>query len=100
MSLSPTVAELEAVYEQEHGCKPGNLALRIAEHILKVGDKLTKLGWKDAQQGESAPPVQCFQALAIKVFRMDDEDHETAQDIAELWRDYYMDGYEAGRVQS
>ncbi len=99
MRLSLAAAELAAVYEQEHGCKPGDLALRVAEHILKVGEKLTEQGRKDAQQGKSAHPTALFQALAIKVFRMDDEDRETAQGMAELWRDYYMDGYEAGRVQ-
>ena len=94
MILSPMVAELVATYEQEHGCKPANLVLQIAEHILKVGKMLTNLGQKDAQEGKTPYPADIFPALVIKAFRIDvDEDHETVQAVADLWQSDYMDGY-------
>ena len=93
MNLSPIVAEWAATYEQEHGCKPADLVLQIAEHILKVGEMLTNLGQKDAQEGKTPYPADVFPALVIKAFRMDvDEDHETVQAVADLWKAAYMDG--------
>lgn len=87
MTLSPMVSEWAEAYEQEHGHNPAELVLQIAEHILKVGKKLTELGQKDAQQGKSAYPADIFQALAAKAIRLDvDEDHETVQAVAAfLW---------------
>ena len=64
MNLSPMVAEWAATYEQEHGCKPADLVLQIAEHILRVGEMLTNLGKKDAQEGKTPYPADVFQALA------------------------------------
>lgn len=97
MTLSPMVAELAEAYEQEHGHKPADLVLQIAEHILKVGKMLTELGQKDAQEGKSAYPADVFPALVVKSFRLDvDEDHETVQDVADLWQSDYMDGYNTG----
>ena len=96
MTLSPMVAEWAADYEQEHGNKPNELVLQIAEHILKVGKMLTELGRKDAQQGKSAYPADVFPALVVKAFRLDvDEDHETVQSVADLWQSDYMAGYDA-----
>ena len=94
MTLSPTVTEWAEAYEQEHGHKPYDLVLRIAEHVLKVGKMLTELGQKDAQQGKSAYPADAFPALVVKAFHLDvDEDHEIVQDLADLWQSDYMDGY-------
>ena len=97
MTLSPTFTEPAEAYEQEHGHKPDDLVLRIAEHILKVGKMLTELGQKDAQEGKSACPADVFPALVVKAFRLDvDEDHETVQAVADLWQSDYMDGYNTG----
>ena len=111
MTLSPTVTERAEAYEQEHGHKPADLVLQIAEHILKVGKMLTELGQKDAQEGKSAYPADVFPALVVKAFRLDDvfpalvvkafrldvdEDHETVQAVADLWQSDYMDGYNTG----
>lgn len=97
MTLSPMVTEWAEAYEQEHGHKPADLVLQIAEHILKVGKMLTELGQKDAQEGKSAYPADVFPALVVKAFRLDvDEDHETAQAVADLWQSDYMDGYNTG----
>ena len=94
MTLSPMVAECVATYEQEHGCKPADLVLQIAEHIPKVGKMLTELGRKDAQEGKKPYHADVFPALVLKAFRMDaDEDHETVQAVADLWQSDYMDGY-------
>lgn len=94
MTLSPMVAEWVAAYEQEHGRKPDDLVLQIAEHILKVGKMLTNLGQKDAQEGKTPYPADVFPTLVIKAFRMDvDKDHETVQAVADLWQSDYMDGY-------
>lgn len=94
MTLSPMVAELVAAYEQEHGHKPADLVLQIAEHILKVGKMLTNLGQKDAQEGKTPYPADAFPTLVIKAFRMDgNENPETVQAVADLWQSDYMDGY-------
>lgn len=94
MELSPTVAEWAAAYEQERGSKPAELVLQIAEHILKVGQRLTELGRKDARNGEKPYPAGVFLALVKKAFQIDDdEEHETLQAVADLWRSDYMDGY-------
>ena len=96
MTLSPTVTEWAEAYEQEHGHKPADLVLQIAEHILKVGKMFTELGQKDAQQGKSAYPADVFPALVLKAFRLHvDEDHETVQAVADLWQSDYIDGYNA-----
>lgn len=94
MTLSPIVTEFAEAYEQEHGHKPTDLVLRIAEHILKVGKMLTELGRKEAQQGKSAYPADAFPALVVKAFRLDvDEGDETVQAVADLWQSDYLDGY-------
>ena len=94
MTLSPMVTEWAEAHEQEHGCKPADLVLQIAEHILKVGKMLTNLGHRDAQENKAPYPADLFLALVIKAFRMDvDEDHETVQAVADLWQSDYMDGY-------
>lgn len=94
MTLSPTVPEWVAAYEQECGRKPTELAVRMAEHLQKVGKRLTDRGRKDAQEGKTPYPADAFPALAIKAFRLDvDEDHETVQAVADLWQSDYMAGY-------
>lgn len=94
MTLSHTVTEWAEAYEQEHGRKPAELVLQIAEHILNVSMMLTELGRNDAQNGKKAYPSDIFPALVAKAFRMDvDEDHETVQAVADLWQSDYMDGY-------
>lgn len=94
MILSPTVAKLAASYEQEHGEKPGELVLQIAEHILKVGKTLTELGQKDAQKGRGAYSADFFPTLVLKAFGMDISKHpDTVQAVADLWQSDYMDGY-------
>lgn len=94
MSLSPMVAKWATVYEQEHGKKPGELVIRIAEHVKKVCKILNERGQKDAQQGKCAHPADFFPALVIKAFGMDISKHpDTVQAIADLWQSDYMDGY-------
>ena len=97
MTLSHIVTERAEAYYQEHERKPADLVLRIAEHILKVGKMLTELGQKDAQQGKSAYPANVFPALVVKAFRLDvDENHETVQAVADLWKSNYMAGFDTG----
>lgn len=94
MTLSPTVAELVAAYEQEHGRKSTELAVQVLEHIAKVGDMLHQLGQKDAQKGDNARPVDVFPLLVVKAFQMDaDEDQDIVEGVADLWYSEYMDGY-------
>lgn len=95
MTLSPVVAEWVAAYEQEHGRKPDVLVLQIAEHILKVGKVLTNRGQQDHKEGKAPYHADAFQELVIKAFRMDgNEDSETVQAVADLWRSDYLDGYQ------
>lgn len=99
MTLSPMVAEWAADYEQEHGNKPNELVLQIAEHILKVGKMLTELGRKDAQQGKSAYPADVFPELVAKAFRLDvGKDRETVQAVTDLWQSDYLDGYTGSSI--
>ncbi len=95
MKISPEVAEWAEAYEQEHGHKPHDLALRIAEHILKVGEILNGVGRKDASAGRSPASADVFPALVYKAFTLWlDECPETVQDIADIWQNDYMKGYE------
>ncbi len=95
MTLSPTVTEWAEAYEQEHGHKPSDLALRVAEHILKVGKMLNAVGRKDAIAGRSPASADVFPALVYKAFSLRrDECPETVQDIADIWQNDYMKGYE------
>lgn len=95
MSLSPMTAEWAAVYEQEHGQRPAELVLQIAEHILKVGKMLTNLGQKDAQEGKTPYPADIFPALVREAFQAIPEG-ATVKEIADLWQSDYMDGYNTG----
>ena len=96
MNLSPMVAEWAEAYEQEHGHKPNELLVQITEHIMKVGDILTERGRKDAQKGEKAYCADDFPQLVRNAFGLDPEAHDdTVQAVADLWRDYYMDGHNA-----
>lgn len=98
MTLSPMVTEFVAAYEQEHGKRPTELSIRIAESIQEVGKMLTELGQKDAQEGKKPYSSDVFPALVVKAFQLDaDEDHKTVQAVADLWQSDYMDGYNAKR---
>lgn len=98
MNSSPTITECAAIYEQEHGHKPSELAIRVANHIDQVRNRLRKQGQDDARKGMRAYPADFFPALVAKAFRLDvDEDHETVQAVADLWRSNYMDGYNTGK---
>ncbi len=95
MTLSPTVAEWAETYEQECGHKPTDLALRIAEHILKVGKMLNAVGREDAIAGRGLRKADVFPALVYKAFSLRwDECPETVRDIADIWQNDYMEGYE------
>ena len=97
MNLSPTIVKCAAIYEQDHGHNPSELAIRVVNHIDQEGNRLRKQGQDDARKGMKAYPADYFQALAVKAFRMDvDEDHETVQAVADLWQSDYMDGYNTG----
>ena len=94
MSLSPMVEKWAAAYEQEYGKRTGDLVLQIAEHIEKVGERLTEQGRKDAQEGKRAYPTRVFPALVIKAFHNGIEKcPDTVQAVADLWQSDYMDGY-------
>lgn len=96
MKLSPEVAERAEAYEQEHGHKPAELLIQIAEHIVKVSDMLRERGREDAQKGKKAPHADYFPELFRNAFGLDPKAHDdTVQAVADLWRDYYMDGYNA-----
>lgn len=97
MTLSPVVAEWVAAYEQEHGQRPSETSIQIAEQIRNVRKMFAELGRKDAQQSKNAYPADVFPALVVKAFRLNvDEDHETVQAVADLWQSDYMDGYNTG----
>lgn len=97
MTISHLTIEFVEAYEREYGQRTTELALEAAEHILKVGKLLTELGQKDAQQGKSAYPANVFPALVVKAFRLDgDENHETVQAVADLWKSNYMAGFDSG----
>lgn len=96
MKLSPEVAEWAEAYEQKRGHKPNELLVQITEHIMKVGDILTERGRKDAQKGKKAPHADYFPELFRNAFGLDPEAHDDAvQAVADLWQDYYMNGYNA-----
>ena len=84
MTLSPVVAESVAAYEQEHGSKPADLVLQIAEHILKVGKMFTNLGQKDSREGKAPYPADVFPALVIKAFRMDVAENQICGNLT-IW---------------
>lgn len=92
MNLSPMIAEWVAAYEQENRRKPSALAIQAAEHILKIGEQLTELGRKDAQEGKKAYPSKEFHKLVRIVFH-NIPSEATTKEIAELWQSDYMDGY-------
>lgn len=92
MNLSPMVAEWVAAYEQEHGRKPAELAIQAVEHIVKIGEQLTELGRKDAQEGKEAYWSGEFPKLVRIVFH-NIPSEATTKEIAELWQSDYMDGY-------
>lgn len=99
MSYYPVVAEFAAEYEQEHGHRPDEMVLQIADHIMKVRKMLTGWAKKDAMDGKNPYSDDAFQELAIKAFNMDqDKDCETVQAVAELWQSCYMDEYNTLRA--
>ena len=77
---------------------PTTFAARVEEDLTKVTNLLTEKGRKEAQEGREARPIDAFVKLAAKVFGLDptvQPDRETVQAVTDLWRDYYMDGYNA-----
>lgn len=96
MKLSPEAAELVALYEQTYNRKPTEFGLQIAMHIDKVSNTLRERGKKEAQEGKKPYPFYIFPAMTAKAFGLDPtKDAETVQILADLWRDDYMDGYNA-----
>lgn len=95
------VEEWVKTYEQERGREPSELVIQVARHIEKVGEMLKKRGSEDAQLGEKAVSLETFRALVRMAFRINPEkEDETVEVIADVWRLYYMDGYEArGEVE-
>lgn len=97
MSLSPLVVEWVAAYEQEHGRKPTETTVQIAQHIAKVGAALQEQGAKDAREGRKQCRSEEFPALVCRAFHMSEsEDHEFVASIAELWESDYLEGYQEG----
>lgn len=97
MSLSSLVDEWVAAYEQETGRKPTEAAVRMAEHITNVWEKLREAGIKDAQEGRTTYRPEAFHELVCSVFQMDTaEDPVFVEGIAELWQDAYTKGYRKG----
>lgn len=75
---------------------PTTFAAQVEQHLTKVANLLTEKGRKEAQEGKEARPIDEFMNLAAKAFRLDPVTHiDTVQAVADLWRDYYMDGYNA-----
>lgn len=97
MSFSILVTEFAETYERECGDKPSELVLRVAEHILKVGNTLQERGRKDAQAGQKAYSAEIFHALVRKAFCLGpDDEHDMVDDIADLLQSNYMEGYYNG----
>ena len=97
MSFSPLTAKWMAAYEQEYGGKPSEEAVRIMEHISKVGTMLRNQGRKDAQERRKPLDAAVMQALVRWVFHWDaDEDPELVEPAADLWMAGYMAGYQEG----
>jgi len=95
MTLSPMVAEWVAIYEQKYGRKPTETAIRMTEHIVKVGGMLKKQAGRDIREGRKALQDEAFHSLVRWVFSMDKkQDPEFVQAIAELWQSDYMEGYQ------
>ena len=71
---------------------------KLEHHLTEIGDMIYKKGCSEAQTRTEARPIDDFAKLAAKVFGLNqDTDHETAQAVGSLWRDYYMNGYNAMR---
>lgn len=95
MSLSTTVVEWVAAYEQKRNRKPPEASVKVARHIDKVGEMLREQGKKDAQNGEKPYPSGTFVEMAKYIFH-NDPDEETARVIGKLWHSEYLEGYEEG----
>ena len=75
---------------------PTIFAAQVEQHLTKVANLLTEKGRKEAQEGKEARPIDDFIDIAASAFRLDPaKDLKTVQAVADLWRDYYMDGYNA-----
>ena len=71
-------------------------AAQVEQHLTKVANLLTEKGRKEAQEGKEARPIDDFIDIVARAFRLDPaKDLKTVQAVADLWRDYYMDGYNA-----
>ena len=99
-SNSPVVVERVTAYEQEYGRKPTDAAIRMAEHVDKVGAMLREQGRKDAREGREQLCAEVFPTLVRWIFRMEpDEDSELVEVIADLWRMEYEKGYSARKEE-
>lgn len=83
-------------YEQKYGQKPSEVAKKIIEHIIKVGDVLTNKGREDGQKGKRRYSDESFSQLVRDVFHMTDADAGIVEGVADLWKSDYMDGYQEG----
>lgn len=99
MSYSQILTDWVTEYEQQHGRKPSEKVLRVAEHIGNVGEKLIELGRKDRLNGEIAYSTTVFRELVKQRFAIADSDREDelVNGIATLWQSDYMDGYNEGK---
>lgn len=95
MTLRQMQAEWLEDYEREYGYKPSKNALRIIQRIGDIGDALRKRGALDAKRG--CPPCveDIFLKMAGECSIACGLDNEFAQDISELWKSEYMDGFQA-----
>lgn len=95
MSYSQIITDWVTDYEMEHGRKPSEDVLRVAEHIEKMGRKLIELGRKDRIDGKIAFSITFFRELVRHHFTIEDSDREDelVNNIAVIWQADYMDGY-------
>lgn len=95
MSYSQIITDWVTDYEMEHGRKPSEKVLHIAEHIGMVGERLVELGRKDRINGKIAFSTAVFRKLVRHHFTIEDSDREDElmSNIAAIWQADYMDGY-------
>ena len=80
-------------FEAKTAGKVDPQVVHFAEQLDIIGEKFENRGHEDAAQGLPVPPDDVFQAWSARIF---DDDPELAENIAELMRIYYMDGYRNG----
>ena len=95
MSCPQIITDWVTDYEMEHGRKPSEKVLHIAEHIGMVGERLNEVGRKDRFNGKIAYSTTVFRKLVRHHFTIEDSDQEDelVRNIAAIWQADYMDGY-------